>query len=374
MNMTCTPSVRVQLLHPYLDYVRTMGIEPAPLLARLGWQRARLADPLDRIPLRPFLGFTHDVAAATRDPYVGLHIGSLKRPEDSALGLLFLCVDTLREALESMVESAGALVEGAQVSLMPVRENWGWSYRLEGVDAQLARHDIESTFASLIRRIQAKMGKEWRPVELHFEHSPVARSRAVYEQIFQAPVLFDQPLNQIVVSSTDLSRRTRFDRSAMVEVLQQHLANLRDDMAEPRTMANRVALAVARQLGHMDCSLVSVARELNISPRSMQRRLSVEGVSFQEIVRRERRRVAESLIRQDGHPSMAEIATRLGYADETTLSRAFKSWVGAPPGRYARGIRRTRAAGAKDIASRSIEGSLHAGTSRPRGWPDNRSR
>lgn len=74
----------------------------------------------------------------------------------------------------------------------------------------------------------------------------------------------------------------------------------------------------------------SVAGSLGMSERSMHRRLRELGQSYQVVVDVFRREEAERLL-LDGRVDMGEVAHRLGFADQSAFSRAFKRWTHMAP-------------------------------------------
>lgn len=78
----------------------------------------------------------------------------------------------------------------------------------------------------------------------------------------------------------------------------------------------------------------AVARALSMSVRTLRRRLADEGTSYRELAAETVGMLAEELLRT-GMP-VEKIAERLGYADASSFTHAFKSWKGLAPGRYAR--------------------------------------
>jgi AraC-like DNA-binding protein len=92
-------------------------------------------------------------------------------------------------------------------------------------------------------------------------------------------------------------------------------------------------------------TLPSVAAELGLSPRTLQRRLAEVGTSLQALLREHRQRMAERHL-QSGAMPCARIAEALGYADSTVLWRAMKGWTGQSP----RSLARLRGASAPPVA------------------------
>jgi len=69
---------------------------------------------------------------------------------------------------------------------------------------------------------------------------------------------------------------------------------------------------------------------LAMSERSLQRRLSDEGLSFQVLLSETRHQLALEYLRD---PSLAivEVAYMLGYEDQNSFFRAFRQWEGKTP-------------------------------------------
>jgi AraC-like DNA-binding protein len=107
-----------------------------------------------------------------------------------------------------------------------------------------------------------------------------------------------------------------------------------------------VRAVILQLIGTEDCGNERVAAELCLHPRTLHRRLKVEGKSFEGIKDEVRRDVALSYLQQTDLP-LPLIAEKLGYAEHSVLSRSCFRWFCASPsqlrsqtGRYARDHRR----------------------------------
>jgi AraC-like DNA-binding protein len=85
--------------------------------------------------------------------------------------------------------------------------------------------------------------------------------------------------------------------------------------------------------GYPDIQLVSEV--VRLSPRTLQRRLHAEGLTFAGVVARTR--FAEAL-RMLGDPTrkVIDVALDLGYSDPAHFTRAFGRWSGITPREYRR--------------------------------------
>ncbi|PVB63190.1 hypothetical protein DCO57_04865 [Labrenzia sp. 011] len=107
--------------------------------------------------------------------------------------------------------------------------------------------------------------------------------------------------------------------------------NRRAKVAAPRLTAVRSLIAELSLAGSI--SLVSVARHLEISPRTLQRRLSGASLDFRTLVEQSRFDMARLLLRETDLKVQA-VAARLGYRTPGAFSRAFARWAGCTPRAY----------------------------------------
>jgi crotonobetaine/carnitine-CoA ligase len=80
-------------------------------------------------------------------------------------------------------------------------------------------------------------------------------------------------------------------------------------------------------------SAASLAEELNLSTRTLYRRLHAEGTSLQALKDEARRDKAIELLRRTDK-SIKQIAQAVGFQSEKSFARAFQSWTGSAPTSY----------------------------------------
>lgn len=128
--------------------------------------------------------------------------------------------------------------------------------------------------------------------------------------------LLDEPLPQASPLALD-------DALRQCEQVERLLGKRTDEIAE----------RVRRELLPQDDgypSLEAVAERLNMSTRTLRRRLQDQGLGFMDLLHAARRRDALSLLER---PTLevAQIAQMLGYADPANFTRAFRQWTGLTP-------------------------------------------
>lgn len=98
-------------------------------------------------------------------------------------------------------------------------------------------------------------------------------------------------------------------------------------------LAGRVRRAVTDTLSNGVPTLSAIASEMGLGPRTLQRRLSDSGHSFQGIVDLARKELALRLLRET-ELCLAEIAFLTGFSEQSGFTRAFKRWAGQTPRSY----------------------------------------
>lgn len=102
-------------------------------------------------------------------------------------------------------------------------------------------------------------------------------------------------------------------------------------LVEDASLAGSLRPVIAAMLHGGEPSISRVSRAGGMSVRSMQRRLAEEGTSFSEELDAVRRRLAVQHLRTE-EISLADLSERLGYANQSALTRAVRRLTGRTPG------------------------------------------
>ena len=106
-----------------------------------------------------------------------------------------------------------------------------------------------------------------------------------------------------------------------------------DEPAKVDPFLRDTRVAIRRALPGGTLTIDSLAVELGISRRTLQRRLSALGSSFKKILQDVREEQSRRYL-DDPRLAVTEIALLLGYSDQASFSNAFKAWCGCAPTEY----------------------------------------
>ncbi|HEX5360084.1 MAG TPA: AraC family transcriptional regulator ligand-binding domain-containing protein, partial [Fluviicoccus sp.] len=208
----------------------------------------------------------------------------------------------------------------------PVAGHTRIRYELSLPPEQPRRQAIELSYsiANHFLRMVAPGGPGWT---VHFRHAPALTPES-YRAYFGCEVRFGQPDNAIDLPDELLKLPMDQSNPELARVAEAFVAHV--VKRHPLDLPRQVEILAARQLAVGGCSLEGIARQLAVNERSLQRRLAVHGVKFEEIVDRLRQARAREYLPHSAIP-LAQVAGLLGYSDQSSFNRACKRWFGLTP-------------------------------------------
>ncbi|MFN3227954.1 MAG: helix-turn-helix domain-containing protein [Hyphomicrobiales bacterium] len=117
------------------------------------------------------------------------------------------------------------------------------------------------------------------------------------------------------------------------DTLEKGFQDQLEDRVGATTMSARIKKTLTEALPGGSTSIEAMAKRLNVSKRSLQRRLSEEGTSFQDLLNETRFEMSD-LYLKDSALNVPEISYLLGFRDTSSFFRAFQGWAGMTPGEY----------------------------------------
>ncbi|BCD98971.1 helix-turn-helix domain-containing protein [Marinagarivorans cellulosilyticus] len=116
-----------------------------------------------------------------------------------------------------------------------------------------------------------------------------------------------------------------------VKTLDEYLEQAR--LPEVYGIPSRVVEVLRKRIGQSPLGIGNVAEELNLSKRTLQRRLQQQDISFADLRDQVRFHYAvDYLVKQ--HMSIDSISVSLDFSDRTSFTNAFKRWTGLSPSTF----------------------------------------
>ncbi|MGW0949458.1 AraC family transcriptional regulator [Streptomyces sp. NPDC002623] len=313
-------------------YAAELGIAPEALLAHSGLDECDFDDPdLLVTPAQEF-SLLRNLSCSIGDPDLGFelgersHLGTL-----GPLGVATASCETLGAALETFRRLADLLGSYFRFE-MRTRAGAAVLMICERLDLKEARRLVcEREFASVRRVFTDLIG-----VPVDFTEIRVAyvapRNGPRYAQRLGCPVVFGAATNAVVFDARWLDHRLPLANPLTLKAAERACESALDRVRANGPLSQRIVQEVLFR-GDGPPALDEMARLLNISSRTLRRRLNDEGVTYRDVVTRLQFDEAVRLLKTTTLP-IRDVAQVAGYGDLPNFYRAFRRRTGTTPGAY----------------------------------------
>lgn len=326
--------VAAAYLQPLLELVLERGLDLRTLARESGLAEHALTSLADSLPAAAYVRLLDTGAMLTRDENFGLHVGErVKLGTYNVYGMILMSCKDLGDAFAQTMryeELAHDLGRSALTVIDEMAE-----YRWNSHFPNASRHLVESVFAGIRVFGNWFAGTALPHAPVSFRHAAPA-DIGEHQRLFGDEVRFGAAQNSAHFPSALLRWPVPNADVSMYPVLQQHAEQLlRNKQAahKPKEIVDQVAAAITQRLAQDQARLALVADTLQLSQRTLQRKLAEAGVSFQQVLDQTRTTLAKEYLRNP-ELSLADIAFLLGYQEQSTFQHAFKDWTGTTPKNY----------------------------------------
>jgi len=328
----------------FYHHAARQGLDADAMLREAEIPRELIDDPRLRVEVGKLASFIIAMCDALQDESMGFTASAVPRGSFYMMGKLTIHEPSLGKALVQMQRFFGLVTRSFTLRLVEDGE----VARLD-FDLQESGLDDNHLFAEMnlmmFHRYSSWLIAENIPlIDVWFSYAPPPQVRE-YGFLFPGRHLFN-------AESTGFSFPRRFLDAATVQnpgTLKTFMRRCPMELfMRPRTdfsFTREVYQLLSRQLKNQVSTLEDVAGILQLTPRTLLRRLKNEGSSFQAVKDMVRRDKAIYYLTSQG-ASVSDISERLGFSDASVFTRAFRSWTGVSPGRYRSNyLRQLRAGG-----------------------------
>ncbi len=309
---------RAAVLSHYDEVAQKLGLNPQPLLRKVGLTRQMLSVPTNMIPMDSTVALLDLTAQASGCDTVGLMMAEARTLADfGPISLLLVQQPSMRAALETISQYRHVLNEALGLYIEDAGKHT--IIREEIVTDYLGNACQSSDMAVgvLMVLFRAILGPQWRPQSAHFTRVAPPDVH-IYKRLFKCPLQFESEFNGVVCLTSDLDKPNIQADAAMASYAQSFM----DAMPKPgaQSVVQDVRRAVYLLLPMGRASLEQVASGFGINERTLQRQLDKAQVSFSAILNEVRRELAQRYVENTSY-SMGRVAELLGYSNLSSFTR-----------------------------------------------------
>jgi len=312
-------------------YIESCGHDPAPLYRKAGINPALLKKSDARIDISHVDELWRLAAELLDDPCFGIKMTNNWHPSYvGALGYAWCASSTLRTAFNRVVRYVHVVSEDLNIKLADTPAGLKVIADLgKSVFTLPQHHDV--VLSVLMHMCRYNYGNELMPTEVCLAHAkpPCAKTISDY---FRIPVVYNAPVSSFTLAKSDVDKILTTGNKELAllhdEFLMKYLIEIKKG-----DIVQQIQSVIIENLPSGNVTDNLIARELNLSERSLQRKLKERGTSFRRVLDNVREMAAIQYIKNPVN-SMSDIAFLLGFSEQSAFSRAFKKWTGTSPIKY----------------------------------------
>ena len=308
------------------------------LLKEVGLTQGDLADPDARVPYHPVLKLLDRASALSGDASYALRLGASRDTRDRGLlGFLALNSPTLIDAMLNLQRYRKVAGANDDFQIEPGGSLVALQFREVNPVLRAMRHHSEYLAGSIIRACRDMAGKSIGASRIEFCHAKPTK-KVAYDEILGCPVRFDAPWDTIFFTQETMRLAVNAADNKLLRVLMQACEKVVGPTSEKRQLVREVEKMIVDQLHKGTATIEEIARGLNMSSKTLERRLAERGHRFSDVLDDVRCRTAKHFLKETDL-RIFQVAYMAGYTESAALVRAFKRWTGKTPLEFRHGPR-----------------------------------
>jgi len=311
------------------DYLERHNVDAARLLGEA--KPDVRADAAKRYTVEQWRDWLALAAAELGDDLLSLHLGQSITPAHLGIvGYVLQSCPTLGAALQRL-EAFESLI--SNVAYVKTNRSGG-EIAIGWTDAKttLGRLVDETAMTAYVQFGRHLTGKTNVLKRIDFVHERPAEA-ARYEDYFRCEVRFSQPENCIVIADSVLELPLQQADSSLLDIIEKQAVDLMAGRAAGTELLRSVRSIIVQLSCEGDLDIERAASRLNMSSRTLHRRMAEEGIHFRMLCNETRCELAKEYLK-NRRMTLGEIAWLLGYTEQSAFSRAFRRWTGMPPANW----------------------------------------
>lgn len=313
--------------------VAESSVETSAMLKSIGIDPDAPVDPSIMLGDSDYYRFLESIARAEQSGHtLPLRAGNSMRCDDYGLfGLAWKTASNLRASF-TRAERYWRVMTSVSVYSVERTDDGSFVHLHREGDRDLGmRLSNEATVASMFTISREASAQAVKLNGVFFKHDGPELVED-HETFFGCPVHFNTDRDALLVADESMRASNKLSDKGIAHYFEAQLdaeISLLDNNTLDKQVKNQIAGALSEGIPNIS----DIASALAMSGRTLQRKLSEQGLSYQALVDDARREFAEQLLRENQH-SLSNIAFLTGFSEQSSFNRAFKRWAGQTPRSY----------------------------------------
>lgn len=303
-----------------MEYAMIRGASEQQMLDRVSCYGDHLRNEGATVTADDFYTVLETIDDQLDDDLWGIRAGHFLNMK--ALGLIYrisLEATTIEEAFFYLNDYLNTTLPLVSVDFQSTNHLVKLKLRIDNSRHTLNRILLEHLLTVIRREIEIMTGKNTSIKLFSSSHN------SGYPDFWNRGDSFELRFQSAVLQAT-LKEKSRLHLDILIPAYLKLIETLLAD----ETFASKVKVASLNLAKPELPDLETVADSLNLTPRTLQRRLKTEEITFREIIDNLKQKISDMLLRNKQF-SVGDISFVLGYSEPAAFIHTFKKWHGVPP-------------------------------------------
>jgi AraC-like DNA-binding protein len=328
--MAKVPTIEARVANYVVDDLRRRHTPIDGLLKEVSLRRTDLADPEARLPYASVLGLIERAAALVGDDSFGLRLGASRDTrERGLLGFLVLNSPTLMDALTNLKRYSRVAGESEDIEIERTGGQVALRFRETDPALRGLRHNSDYIAATVVRACRDITRKRIAPMRAEFIYAQ-PNAKVEYADILGCPVKFQAEWDALIFAEETTRLPVKGADDHLLRVLQSACRRIIGPSPKKRDLVHDVRELIVEKLPKGAANIDAIAGHLNMSSKTLERRLAEHDQSFTALLDGVRCNTAKHYLAETDI-RLSQVAYMAGYSEPAALVRAFKRWTGQTP-------------------------------------------
>lgn len=311
-------------LIPFFSVLKKLNIDVKTLLANVGYTPEQFDDPENLVLEEPAWAFLEEAALASNKIDFGTwSTQQIAIDKYGTFGEKIINCGTLYSSLNTFLENMHEQTNAPTFWLYETQQGvWFSRYGVKGFKRgawQVEQHVL----TLMLELVRVYLGENWNPKKIKLQHHTIddMPASSLYKQV---KTYLSQNCTAIFIPSSKLNARIKN---------QPNIINHHNRESIPEGLSKQIRILLRQEYFGRDISADKITKRLDFHPRTLQRKLALEGTSLIKIIQAYKINKACELLSYS-NLKIIEIAFSLGYSDTANFSHCFKRIKGLSPSQY----------------------------------------
>jgi len=319
-------------LFALIEIAKEFSVPASQILRGTGLDLKMLEDAKTRTTVDQYVTACANAIKLCGNPRLPFRVGqNIHLAAYGLYGFALLCSPTVRDGFNLAVRYHGLATPIFSIDWRSKDDHFIWAFpnefrvRYSGAVKQFL---LAQQLAQHITHIQDIARSDRKPLMIRVAHAPPP-SASIYEEQLGCPVHFSAEATEIHYDHSLLDDRPPLTNPVTLAMLRESCENLIGRIGDESSTAGMVTQLIMERPGQFP-TMEETAKHMNLTPRTLRRRLAEEKTTFSKVFNQVRRELAEKYLATADF-TVEDIAELLGFTDASNFRQSFKKWTGLAP-------------------------------------------